>query len=109
VINIQLKCCKAKVSFPTFSQDLASELPYNTEYFEYFAPDFSLFPDTNPRQVPHENIIFAFLSRLKTAYELPGKCQQSSIPRVNNRIYAYTFKDGSACSKCSNAGHARLK
>jgi histone deacetylase 3 len=33
-----------------FSQDLTSELPYNTEYFEYFAPDFSLFPDTNPRQ-----------------------------------------------------------
>ena len=31
-------------------QDLTSELPYNTEYFEYFAPDFSLFPDTNPRQ-----------------------------------------------------------
>lgn len=29
---------------------MTSELPYNTEYFEYFAPDFSLFPDTNPRQ-----------------------------------------------------------
>jgi hypothetical protein len=33
-----------------FFKDLTPELPYNTEYFEYFAPDFSLFPDTNPRQ-----------------------------------------------------------
>ena len=29
---------------------MVSELPYNTEYFEYFAPDFSLHPDINPRQ-----------------------------------------------------------
>ena len=26
-------------------QDLSLELPYNTEYFEYFAPDFSLHPE----------------------------------------------------------------
>ena len=31
------------------NEPLAEELPYNTEYFEYFAPDFSLHPDTNPR------------------------------------------------------------
>ena len=30
--------------------DLVSDLPYNTEYFEFFAPDFSLHPDINPRQ-----------------------------------------------------------
>ena len=26
-------------------KDLSDELPYNTEYFEYFAPDFSLHPE----------------------------------------------------------------
>ena len=43
-----------------FFQDLTSELPYNTEYFEYFAPDFSLFPDTNPRQVKTLNLLVIF-------------------------------------------------
>ena len=30
-------------------QDLSDDLPYSTEYFEYFSPDFSLHPETNPR------------------------------------------------------------
>ncbi len=31
-------------------KDLSNELPYNTEYFEYFSPDFSLHPEASPRQ-----------------------------------------------------------
>lgn len=31
-------------------KELSSDLPFNTEYFEYFAPDFSLHPDIDPRQ-----------------------------------------------------------
>ena len=42
------RCWTYETSICT-GQDLAAELPFNTEYFEYFAPDFSLFPDTNPR------------------------------------------------------------
>jgi histone deacetylase 3 len=30
-------------------RDLPSDLPYTTDYFEYFSPDFSLHPETNPR------------------------------------------------------------
>merc|ERR1719323_2335943 len=45
------RCWTYETSICT-GQDLSipQELPFNTEYFEYFAPDFSLFPDTNPRQ-----------------------------------------------------------
>ena len=49
VIRNVARCWTYETSICT-EQDLVSELPYNTEYFEYFAPDFSLFPDVNPRQ-----------------------------------------------------------
>ena len=49
VIRNVARCWTYETSICT-ETDLVSELPYNTEYFEYFAPDFSLFPDTNPRQ-----------------------------------------------------------
>ena len=31
-------------------KDLHKDLPFNTDYFEYFSPDFSLHPDFTPRQ-----------------------------------------------------------
>ncbi len=49
VIRNVARCWTYETSICT-DQDLMSELPYNTEYFEYFAPDFSLHPDINPRQ-----------------------------------------------------------
>ena len=48
VIRNVARCWTYETSICT-GQELVSELPYNTEYFEFFAPDFSLFPDTNPR------------------------------------------------------------
>merc|ERR1719410_2917860 len=48
VIRNVARCWTYETAICT-GQDLAAELPFNTEYFEYFAPDFSLFPDTNPR------------------------------------------------------------
>ena len=32
------------------NKDLSDDLPYNTEYFEYFSPDFSLHPEFSVRQ-----------------------------------------------------------
>ena len=49
VIRNVARCWTYETSICT-EQDLVSDLPYNTEYFEYFAPDFSLHPDINPRQ-----------------------------------------------------------
>ena len=49
VIRNVARCWTYETSICT-ETDLVSELPYNTEYFEYFAPDFSLHPDINPRQ-----------------------------------------------------------
>ena len=49
VIRNVARCWTYETAICT-EQDLSAELPFNTEYFEYFAPDFSLFPDINPRQ-----------------------------------------------------------
>ena len=49
VIRNVARCWTYETAICT-EQDLQAELPFNTEYFEYFAPDFSLFPDINPRQ-----------------------------------------------------------
>ena len=49
VIRNVARCWTYETSICT-ETDLVSDLPYNTEYFEYFAPDFSLHPDINPRQ-----------------------------------------------------------
>ena len=66
-------------------QDLSNELPFDTEYYEYFSPDFNLHPETNPRQENAnskaylESIVdFIYLKTPCVAPSVPGKCCQSS-------------------------------
>jgi len=49
VIRNVARCWTYETAICT-EQDVSTELPFNTEYFEYFAPDFSIFPDINPRK-----------------------------------------------------------
>ncbi len=42
--------CWAYETSVCVDKDLPDDLPYNTEYFEYFSPDFSLHPEVSPRQ-----------------------------------------------------------
>ncbi|XP_040563550.1 histone deacetylase 3 [Lepeophtheirus salmonis] len=66
-------------------QDLSNELPYTTEYFEYFAPDFSLHPDVNPRsengnsRVYLESIIETMHAQLKLIQHSPS-VQMQDVP-----------------------------
>ena len=59
-------------------QDLSNELPFGTEYFEYFSPDFMLHPETNPRQ-ENANSRAYLESIVETTQPPPQDCCSRSI------------------------------
>lgn len=71
-------------------QDLPLDLPYNTEYFEYFSPDFSLHPDINPRtenaNSRHylETIVGTTYTQLRKVQHAPS-VQMQDVPSVFER------------------------
>jgi histone deacetylase 3 len=66
-------------------KDLPDDLPYSTEYFEYFAPDFSLHPETTSRhdnansKVYLDNILETMYTQLKTVQHAPS-VQMQDVP-----------------------------
>jgi len=66
-------------------KELSSELPYNTEYFEYFSPDFSLHPEVNPRSEnantrPYlESIVESMHNQLKMVAHAPSVQMQVTL------------------------------
>jgi histone deacetylase 3 len=77
-------------------KDLALELPYSTEYFEYFAPDFSLHPDVNPRSEnanskPYlESILETMHTQIRMVQHAPSVQMQdvpgSFLPEDNDNL-----------------------
>merc|ERR1719232_575746 len=73
-------------------QDLSLELPYNTEYFEYFAPDFSLHPDTNNKcdnansRAYLESIVETTQNHLKMVQHAPSVQMQDMPNSTANHL-----------------------
>ena len=71
-------------------QDLSNELPFDTEYYEYFSPDFNLHPETNPRQenanskVYLESIVETTQNHLKMVAHAPS-VQMQDVPKTFER------------------------
>ena len=91
VIRNVARCWTYETAICT-EQDLQAELPFNTEYFEYFAPDFSLFPDTNPRQENAnsrqylESIMESMHNQLKMVQHAPSVQMQDMPNSVSNHL-----------------------
>ncbi len=72
-------------------KDLLNELPYNTEYFEYFSPDFSLHPEVNMRQENAnsrqylETIVATTHDNLKMVAHAPS-VQMQDTPAIHSII-----------------------
>ncbi len=66
-------------------RDLPTDLPYSTDYFEYFSPDFSLHPETNPRQENAnskqylDSIVETMYQQLKIVQHAPS-VQMQDVP-----------------------------
>jgi len=71
-------------------QDLSNELPFDTEYYEYFSPDFNLHPDTNNRRENMnsraylDSIVETTQNHLKTVAHAPS-VQMQDVPRTFER------------------------
>jgi len=71
-------------------QDLSNELPFDTEYYEYFSPDFNLHPETNPRQENAnskaylESIVETTQNHLKIVAHAPS-VQMQDVPKTFER------------------------
>jgi len=80
-------------------QDLGNELPFDTEYYEYFSPDFNLHPDTNNRRENMnsraylESIVETTQNHLKIVAHAPS-VQMQDVPRTFERANgAETFDE----------------
>eukprot|EP00095_Tigriopus_kingsejongensis_P007050 snap_masked-scaffold146_size311726-processed-gene-1.15 protein:Tk07050 transcript:snap_masked-scaffold146_size311726-processed-gene-1.15-mRNA-1 annotation:"histone deacetylase hdac3 protein" len=77
-------------------KELSDELPYNTEYFEYFSPDFSLHPEVNLRSEnansrPYlDSIVETMHTQLKMVQHAPSVQMQdmpgSGIPEDHDHL-----------------------
>ena len=71
-------------------QDLSNELPFDTEYYEYFSPDFNLHPETNLRQENAnskaylESIVETTQNHLKIVAHAPS-VQMQDVPKTFER------------------------
>ena len=89
VIRNVARCWTYETSICT-EQDLVSDLPYNTEYFEYFAPDFSLHPDINPRQ-ENANSRQYLESIMETCHNFMKMVQHAPSVQVSFKLLKFIF------------------